>query len=43
MGLADAALVRAAEREGCRTVFALDRRDFGAYRLGGRGRFTIVP
>ena len=30
--LADAALVYLAEREGIRTVFTLDRRDFGVYR-----------
>ena len=43
MDLADAALVRAAEREGCRTVFTLDRRDFSTYRLNGRSRISILP
>ena len=37
MDLADAALVRVAERDGLRTVFTVDRRDFTVYRLkGGR-------
>lgn len=43
MDLADATLVRVAEREGIRRVFTLDRRDFSVYR-SGRGRpFTLVP
>jgi hypothetical protein len=41
--LADAALVRAAERESCRQIFTLDRRDFQAYRPHGLGRFVILP
>jgi uncharacterized protein len=32
MDLADAALVRLAERERIHTIFILDRRDFGIYR-----------
>jgi predicted nucleic acid-binding protein len=43
MDLADASLVAIAEREGLGHVFTLDRRDFGVYRLGRRGRFAIVP
>jgi predicted nucleic acid-binding protein len=43
MDLADAALVRIAEREGIRCVFTLDRRDFTIYRPIGIGRFSILP
>lgn len=43
MDLADAALVRAAERERISTVFTVDRRDFSLYRPLGIGRFRIVP
>lgn len=43
MGLADAALVRVAEREGIRRVFTLDRRDFSVYRPLRTGRLEIVP
>jgi len=43
MDLADAALVRVAEREGIRHIFTLDRRDFTLYRPIGIGRFTILP
>lgn len=42
MDLADAALVRVAEREGLNEVFTLDRRHFSLYRAGRR-RFLIVP
>lgn len=42
MDLADAALVRVAEREGLHDVFTLDRRRFTLYRAGRR-RFSIVP
>jgi predicted nucleic acid-binding protein len=42
MDLADAALVRVAERDGYRRVFTLDRRDFSAYRIG-RETFTVLP
>jgi predicted nucleic acid-binding protein len=35
--LADATLVRVAEREGIRRVLTLDRRDFGTYRLSCKG------
>jgi hypothetical protein len=43
MDLADAALVRVAERDGLKTIFTLDRRHFEVYRLHGRQRLTIVP
>ncbi len=43
MDLADAALVRVAERERIQTVFTLDRRDFSVYRPLGLGRFKILP
>jgi predicted nucleic acid-binding protein len=43
MDLADAALVRAAERERIARVFTIDRRDFEVYRPRGIRRFTILP
>ncbi len=43
MDLADAALVRVAERERLRTIFTIDRHDFSLYRPLGLGRFRIVP
>lgn len=43
MDLADAALIRVAEREGLRRIFTLDRRHFEAYRIGQRTRFAILP
>ncbi len=43
MDLADAALVRVAEREKLRRVFTLDRRDFGIYRPARMGRFSVIP
>jgi predicted nucleic acid-binding protein len=43
MDLADAALVRVAEREKVRRIFTLDRRDFSLYRPTGLGRFVILP
>ena len=43
MDLADSALVRVAEREGIRTCFTVDRKDFAVYRLHGRVRPTVVP
>jgi len=43
MDLADAALVRVAEREGISRVFTIDRRDFELYRPRGVRRFTILP
>jgi uncharacterized protein len=43
MDLADAALVRVAERERVRRVFTVDRRDFEVYRPYRLGRFEILP
>lgn len=43
MDLADAALVRVAEREKLRRVFTLDRRDFQVYRPSRLGRFSLLP
>jgi len=43
MDLADAALVRIAEREGIRKIFTVDRKDFNMYRLHGRVRPIIIP
>jgi hypothetical protein len=43
MDLADAGLVRVAERERLRGIFTLERRDFQVYRPSKIGRFTILP
>jgi predicted nucleic acid-binding protein len=43
MDLADAALVRVAERERLRRIFTVDRRDFQIYRPSRIGRFTVLP
>jgi predicted nucleic acid-binding protein len=43
MDLADAALVRVAEREKISTVFTIDRRDFELYRPRGVRRFNVLP
>jgi predicted nucleic acid-binding protein len=43
MDLADAALVRVAERERLRRIFTVDRRHFKIYRLSRIGRFTVLP
>jgi len=43
MDLADAALIRVAEREGIRQFFTVDRRDFAVYRLHGRIKPRIIP
>jgi uncharacterized protein len=43
MDLADAALVRVAERDRILRVFTLDQRDFALYRPARLGRFQIVP
>jgi predicted nucleic acid-binding protein len=43
MDLADATLIRVAEREAVRQVFTLDKRDFQVYRLGRRETLTIIP
>jgi predicted nucleic acid-binding protein len=43
MDLADAALIRVAEREGIRKIFTVDRQDFAVYRLHGALRLSIIP
>lgn len=43
MDLADATLVRVAEREGIDTVLTFDRRDFKVYRAAGIGALKILP
>jgi len=43
MDMADAALVRAAEREGVRKIFTIDRKDFSVYRLHNRLRPVLLP
>lgn len=43
MDLADAALVRVAERRGLRAVFTLDQKDFGVYRPERLDEFELVP
>ena len=42
MDLADAALVRVAERDSLTDIFTLDRTHFSVYRPGRRRRFAIV-
>jgi len=43
MDLADAGLVRVAERERTSRVFTIDRRDFELYRPRGVRGFSIIP
>jgi hypothetical protein len=43
MDLADAALVRVAERDRLRTVFTLDHEDFRIYRPAPGKTFTLLP
>ena len=43
MDMADAALVRVAEREGVRRILTLDHRDFSVYRFARKGSFTLLP
>ncbi len=43
MDLADAALVRVAEREGLDTIFTVDKSDFAIYRINGKKRFKVLP
>ncbi|MBI4888699.1 MAG: hypothetical protein HY824_16495 [Acidobacteria bacterium] len=43
MDLADAALVRVADRESLHAVFTIDQADFGVYRLPGGRRFRLLP
>lgn len=42
MDLADATLVRLAEREGLTTILTVHR-DFEVYRIGGRKAFRVLP
>jgi uncharacterized protein len=42
MDIADAALVRVAERDDLTRVFTLDRRHFSIYRPGRRRRFAVL-
>lgn len=42
MDMADAALVRIAEREGIRRILTLDHRDFSVYRMARKGSFTLL-
>lgn len=43
MDLADAALLRVAERENTRDIFTIDKEDFSVYRLHGKLRARIIP
>ena len=43
MDLADAALVRIAERDKLQTIFTVDRKDFSVYRPSHTDYFEIVP
>ena len=43
MDLADAAVVRVAEREKISRILTIDRRDFELYRPRGIGQLTILP
>ena len=43
MDLADAALVRVAERENLAEIFTLDRKHFSIYRMARRRRLSLVP
>lgn len=43
MDLADAALVRVAEREKIERIFTLDRKHFSIYRPEGLSALTLVP
>ncbi len=43
MDLADAALIRVAERDAIQTIFTVDKKDFQVYRLYGRIRPTLIP
>ena len=43
MDMADAALLRVAERDGIRKIFTIDRKVFSVYRLHNRIRPTLLP
>jgi len=43
MDMADAALLRVAERDRLRSVFTVDRADFSVYRISGGRRLALLP
>jgi len=43
MDLADAAIVRVAERDRLRKIFSTDRRGFSVYRFHNRTRLALIP
>jgi uncharacterized protein len=43
MDFADATLVYLAQRESLEAIFTVDQTDFTIYRIGGKGRFQIIP
>ena len=43
MDFADATLVHLAGQKRLSTIFTIDHNDFETYRIGGRGRFHILP
>ena len=43
MDLADASLVRLAERESLSTIFTIDHDEYETYRIKGRSRFRVLP
>lgn len=43
MDFADATLVYLAERESIQAILTVDQMDFAVYRIGGKGRFHILP
>jgi len=43
MDFADAAIVHVAARDGVQTVFTIDQKDFGIYRLPGGRRLRLLP
>jgi uncharacterized protein len=43
MDLADAALIRVAERENIRKIFTVDQQDFSIFRLNGKTKPILLP
>lgn len=41
--LADASLIYLADKKKITTIFTLDRKDFGVYRLRNRQKITVIP
>jgi predicted nucleic acid-binding protein len=41
--LADACLVHLANREGIKTMFTVDQRDFGVLRMARGKKFRVIP